>query len=261
MIKKHYIDTDKGQIHYRERPGKSGRTVVFLHQTASSSAMFEKIMQGLPGNARMVAFDNPGFGGSFDPESVPDIRFLAQILQQAAENLGISEAHLVGHHTGASIAGELAFTWNAVKSVAMIGPLALTAEERNLFSSKFSFGFHPDAKGEYLTATWEYLDSIGASASLELQHRELLDTARAHEGRVQTYNAVWRQDFEALLLAIKQPLALFCANDDILHQAWQRAVELRPDAFTSEIEGGNFEPDNDPSGCISALTRFWNERT
>ena len=46
MIKKAYADTSGGQCHYRYQSGISD-PIVFLHQTPSSSQMFEAIMQRL----------------------------------------------------------------------------------------------------------------------------------------------------------------------------------------------------------------------
>jgi len=42
MIRKGYVDTSGGQCHYRYIEGQ-GTPIVFLHQTPSSSLMFEKL--------------------------------------------------------------------------------------------------------------------------------------------------------------------------------------------------------------------------
>ena len=67
MIRKAYVETPDGQIHYRVKEG-SGTPIVCFHQTASSSAMFERFMAAYPGPEPVYALDTPGFGGSFDPK-------------------------------------------------------------------------------------------------------------------------------------------------------------------------------------------------
>jgi len=48
MIRKGYVNTSGGQCHYRYIKGR-GTPIVFLHQTPSSSLMFEKLMYALEG--------------------------------------------------------------------------------------------------------------------------------------------------------------------------------------------------------------------
>jgi len=60
MIRKAYADTSGGQCHYRYQNG-TGDPVVFLHQTPSSSQMFEAIMVRLQDHST-YAIDSPGFG-------------------------------------------------------------------------------------------------------------------------------------------------------------------------------------------------------
>ena len=135
----------------------------------------------------------------------------------------------------------------------MIGPVPLTQQEREEFREHFSTPFSPDTDGNYLTVTWEYLKGLAGeeAISLELHHRELLDTVRAYNGRYLTYSAVWDQDFTELYQCIKAPILLMCARKDVLWPFFDRAVEMRPDARTAEILGSNFEPDQDPDGVLT----------
>lgn len=41
-IRKAYVDINDGQLHYRYADGPDGTPLVFFHQTASSSAMYER---------------------------------------------------------------------------------------------------------------------------------------------------------------------------------------------------------------------------
>ena len=79
---------------------------------------------------------------------------------------------------------------------------------------------------------------------------------RAWRGRAQAYRAVWAQDWASLYLAVRCPLLLLCAEDDVLHPYFARACELRPDAVSRELLGANFEPDLDVEGTRAALVEF-----
>ena len=70
-VRKAYVDTRFGQIHYRYlAAGNSDAPVVFFHRTPVTSASFVPVMEGLAGWRPMVAFDTPGFGASFTPEQL-----------------------------------------------------------------------------------------------------------------------------------------------------------------------------------------------
>lgn len=257
MILKGYANIVAGQVHYRRQHGP-GLPVICLHQTASSGAMWVKVMEQMSGERPFVALDTPGFGGSFDPPRLPtSIGAYAEWLLEAIDALGIGQFHVLCHHTGACIAVEMvARQPERLVSVAMIGPVPLTEAERNEYRKYYSSPFEPTADGEYLKTTWDYLRGLGAHGDLALHHRELLDTARAYMGRFMAYTNVWRQDFTTPFMAIRAPLLLMCAEDDVLWPYFGRARELRPDADHAVLKGANFEPDLDPQGVAAAYRSF-----
>jgi pimeloyl-ACP methyl ester carboxylesterase len=259
-LRKAYADCTGGQIHYRHvgGPATGGDTpLVFFQQTASSSAMYEQVMAGLAGTRPMFAFDTPGFGGSFDPQTQPTMVQYADWLLEAIDAIGLERFHVFGHHTGACIAVELGARHAArVASLMMVGPLPLTAAERHEFSLHFGAPIAPTADGSYLQQTWDYLAGLGAHADLNLHHRELLDTARAWLGRSMAYRAVWEQDWSSLYAATRCPVLLMCAGDDVLYPFFERAHAIRPEARTAVLKGANFEPDLDAAGTIAAIRSF-----
>lgn len=253
---KGYADSSGGQIHYYAMAG-GGTPIVFLHQTASSGKMYLEVMSRLAGDFPMYAFDTPGFGQSFDPVDMPSMPQYAAWIVEALDGLGIKNFHLFGHHTGSCVAAEICASHpGRVESCMMIGPVPLTKDEREEFRKHYSTPFSPDADGEYLKTTWDYLKGLGADSDLDLHHREFVDTCRAYEGRFKAYTAVWDQDFTALYEAISCPLMIMCAPDDVLMPYFERARELRPDATAVELAGANYEPDQDPDGTAKAITEF-----
>jgi pimeloyl-ACP methyl ester carboxylesterase len=257
-IVKAYVSIPEGQVHYRHVPGK-GIPVVFLHQTASSGQMYIKAMERMQGGRPLYAFDTPGFGGSFDPDPdlKPGIDWYVDCLHAALQGCGIKRAHIAGHHTGSCIAVELAARYpDMVQSLTMVGPVPLTDEERHAFSQHFGLPFQPTVSGSYLLDNWEYLRALGAAQDVMLFHREMADQLRAYWGRVQSYGAVWKQDFPKFYRAVACPIMIAAAEDDVLYPYLGRAAEMRPDARVLPISGANFEPDLDADTYVRGLEDF-----
>ena len=59
MITKGYANTPQGQIHFRTTGTLAGgqTPIVMLHQTACSSAMWEKVIAHIDGALPTIAFD------------------------------------------------------------------------------------------------------------------------------------------------------------------------------------------------------------
>ena len=76
---------------------------------------------------------------------------------------------------------------------------------------------------------------------------------RAKYGRVKSYLAVWDQDFTQYFQALQAPLAIMCAEDDVLWPFFGRAREMRPDASATIPTGANFEPDLDPDTVAQGI--------
>lgn len=250
-----YVDTPRGQIHYREKAGE-GIPIVCLHQTASSSLMYERFADLFPGPNPIIAIDTPGFGMSFEPADEPNMASYAEMVGAAIDALGLHEIHLLGHHTGASIGVEMAVSRPAkVKSLAMIGPVVLSAEERDQFRGIYPKDFIPKEDGSHLMQMWQYVRELGAD-DVRLAHREFVDTARAWAGHIRVYRQIWDQDFGALFAKVACPMLIMCSEKDVLWTLFARAKEMRPDAMAVQLPGSNFQPDEAPAELGHEMKRF-----
>ncbi|MBL0923097.1 MAG: alpha/beta fold hydrolase [Sphingomonadaceae bacterium] len=222
--------------------------------------MWIKTMERLAGTRPLYALDTPGFGGSFDAPAAdrPSMAQYARWLYEAIRDLGIGRCHLVGHHTGACIAVDMVSQQpDLAQSISLFGPVPLTAEERVEFSKHFGTPFTPVISGSYLLENWEYLRNLGAHADPMLIHREMSDQLRAWWGRVQSYNAVWDQDFAGMYQAIKAPLLIAAAEEDVLYPYLDRAKQMQPNANVLAVTGANFEPDLDADTVANGLKEFF----
>ena len=107
-----------------------------LHQTASSSKMFSAVMQAFvdercPYITQVFAPDTPGFGGSVHLNFDTTIEQNAESIYQALRSAGITECYLYGHHTGASLAAEIAHRYpEFVCGLILHGPPLLETSEQ-----------------------------------------------------------------------------------------------------------------------------------
>ncbi|MBL0923104.1 MAG: alpha/beta hydrolase [Sphingomonadaceae bacterium] len=257
MIKRRYADCRDGQVHLREAGPADAPTICFFHQTASSGVMFEKVMERLAGRFRCLAFDSPGFGQSFQPQSIPDMRYMADRMLEAISDLGVDHFHACGHHTGGCAALEMACAEPArVQSLTLIGPVLVNDTEKAEYKKIFVKPFEVEATGAFLQTAWDYLKLIGAAATVELHRREMVDHLIAHRTMPMAFTAVWNQDVESLYRAVSMPLHIMCSKDDVLWPLFERAGQIRPDATQSVVGGADFQPDLDPETVAAALEKF-----
>lgn len=257
MIRRRYADCRDGQIHVREA-GSAGLPVIcFFHQTASSGAMFEKVMGQLHDRYHCFAIDTPGFGQSYQPESMPDLRYAADRMLEAIDDLGIERFHACGHHTGGCAALEMPSAYpGRLASLTLIGPVLVNDAEREEYKKTFVKPFEVETSGAFLQTAWDYLRMIGAGANVELHRREMVDHLIAHRTMPMAFGSVWAQDTAALYREVDVPLHIMCSQDDVLWPLFERAGQMRPDAAQTIVGGADFQPDLDPEGVASALSEF-----
>lgn len=262
-IIKGYVSFSDGQLHYRYAVGRGIVPSIFLHQTASSSAMFSAVMERLDDVGSMYAFDTPGFGGSSRPSVKPDVSYYVQSLLEGIEALGIKEFNLFGHHTGAAIACQMAAEHpDKVRRLGMIGPVQLTAEERSGWYETAIKPLQIDQSATHLEQVWQRvtnLDSqpIAYPVSAELATREAIDTLIAGDRWHEAYEAVFSQDFPAFLSKVRCPILMVCGDGDVLYPYFRRACEARPDAKAIELQAGAYVLDQEPDVMADLIRNFF----
>lgn len=259
VVKKGYADIEDGQIHYRRTHCSSmDSTIVLLHQAPSSSRMFEPALESFTGQFDAIAPDIPGFGFSYTPWAVPAIVNYSRVLWHFIDALNVESFHVVGHHTGASIAVEMAAERpNRIDSVSLIGPPYLSDSEREQRLAELDEEvIEPpiDDTGTYLLDHWHLFDDEGDD--LTEQHQLVVDSLLARGTWVRTYRAVWKQDFPALFDDISVPRMIMSSRDDALWEGFLQARDAHPEVRAVELDGGNYEPLFDVEGFTNALTSF-----
>ena len=101
-----YADTSFGQLHYAEQG--DGPVLLLLHQTPRSWDEFRELMPLLAAGHRVLAMDMVGFGASAKLPAPQTIELFARGAWELLNALGIEHAAVLGHHTGAAVALEMA---------------------------------------------------------------------------------------------------------------------------------------------------------
>ncbi|KAK9772643.1 hypothetical protein SCAR479_10694 [Seiridium cardinale] len=264
LIRKAYLDTKYGQLHYRYAISSDTHkgTIVFLHQSATSSASLVKLVDQFSSQGyACYAPDMPGFGQSDDPpdfavEEIKSLgtRWYVELYVWAFSELGLSNFHIIGHHTGASLATEMAaIKPEVVKSICLIGTSVMTAAERAEMKARFFDPFNkPVPDGSHLQKTWDYVAKLGGDGDLEVHQQAAIDHIRAWKGRNQIYGAIWDQDKEKYIKEVKCPVIAMCAKDDVLWPYFRHIRRVREDIPMVEIKGAAYSPELDVEGVVAA---------
>lgn len=224
-IRRDYIDVDDLQIHFRSLGDKTLPTVLFLHQTPSSSAMYERLMTGMAGRFQVLAPDTPGFGNSDPVREELSIARLADIMLKMLDRMGIADCFVFGHHTGASIAVQLASQApGRVQAMALSGPTLLTEEQQRSLPEAAS-PFPVATNGGHLQSMWQRLRVKDPAAAPALSQRELLSAFACGDAYQASYRAVCAQDFSNLLQDIHCPVLVFAGDADPLKGAVSPTIE------------------------------------
>ena len=115
-----YADTTRGQVHYASC-GRDAPAVLLLHQTPRSWDEYREVLPLLGRTHRSIAMDTIGFGRSA-PAPDHSIETYADVAVEFAQVLGLARVTVVGHHTGALVAIEV-----AVRAPGLVSGLVLSS--------------------------------------------------------------------------------------------------------------------------------------
>jgi pimeloyl-ACP methyl ester carboxylesterase len=95
-----------GKIFYNDIG--SGKTIVLLHGYLETSEVWDSFAGKLAGNFRVITPDIPGHGKSGIFDEVHSMEFIATVLKELLDDLGINKVFMTGHSLGGY--ATLAFT-------------------------------------------------------------------------------------------------------------------------------------------------------
>ena len=259
-IRRGYLDLAHGQVHYR-RAGKPGAPLlVLLHQTPSTSEMYEPLMAALADRFDLFAPDTPGFGQSDALRGGFSIASAAAALGSAVRRIHKHACYWFGHHTGAALALQVAATRpEQVARLAMSGPCLLDDALKKALPQRAAH-VPPAADGAHLKTIWDRIVAKDADAPLLIRQREALAGIDAGEAYAQAYTSVCEVDTEAQLKALKCPTLVFAGTNDPLYGQLDAARKLIKKGKKAEIKGARtFVCERETAQVAGLLGEFFGE--
>ena len=253
-----YIEGQWGLMHYRQRG--EGAPLLLQHQTPWTSLQYANAAPLLAEGRQVIALDTPGYGESDPPPAPPTIQDYADAIPEFLNGLSLGRVDVLGHHTGALIAGAFAARHpERVNRLILHGAPVYDADERAERLGKTHFDQTPKPDGSHFVDYWTLLQRvIGANADLSGLHMGVLSFYLNGELEWYGHTAAFKYDFAADVPTLKGPALIVSNTADMLAQHAERLRALRPDFEYAEIPNGSSnivfdEPDRWAAPIISWL--------
>jgi pimeloyl-ACP methyl ester carboxylesterase len=257
-VRRTYIDGPHGQIHLRL--AGQGKPLLLLHQSPLSGGQFQAVLPLLAhAGFAVAAMDTPGFGQSDRPSAPVGIKGYADCIPAVLGALGWGKAHVLGHHTGASIAASFAAHYpGQVDRLVLNGLALLSAEERAHFATFRFAPLEPKADGSHLIAAWnQRLAASPGWTLLPAMHRYVTEMLANPDYFHWGFEAAFAHDLGADLMAITAPSMIFSNTGEDLYPSSKRAHGLRADFKFAALEGGTHDiVDEQPEAWVAAVAGF-----
>jgi pimeloyl-ACP methyl ester carboxylesterase len=261
-VKKGYVDLPLGQLHYRT--AGSGEPVLLLHQAPMSSEEYVGMLPLLAPHCRAIALDFPGHGDSDNPPREFEIEDYARVTVDFMDAMKIQQATIVGHHTGAVVAVEMAVAYpQRVSRLVLSGCPVLDAETWQEHLSRPGFRNRPlDAEGELVKHVWGVYRSLSGHPDPQQWLGPFLLGMKSRSAPYDAHHAVARYPIKARLGLIKCPTLLLSGSRDMFYGDLESTRRLIPGATAGVVEdGGVFVAREQPERFAAAIVQFLKGRT
>jgi pimeloyl-ACP methyl ester carboxylesterase len=241
-VHRRFMDTPDGQIHYVT--AGTGRPVLLLHQTPRSWDEYRDVIPILANERRVIAMDTIGYGESYKPPGRSDIEDYARGAAALLDGLGVASTAVVGHHTGAVIAMELAVSRpNQVEQLVLSACPFVDSADRD---RRQRTGGHrvdhvePKPDGTHIAELWQIRQKFYPKDRPDLLTRFVADALRAGEKIREGHGACSRYRMEEKIGRVRCPTLVTWGTQDPF-AAPQGEVVARhiPGSRVSPIEGGS----------------------
>lgn len=233
-----YFDCRFGQLHVHTARPPSGAAPHFtpllcFHQSPQSGRVFLEVLKDLGRDRFVYAPDTPGYGESDAPTSPPDIADYADAMGDLLDQLGHMPVDLLGYHTGALTATELALARpQQIRRLVLIGLPLVDQSFIDAFNSKpWPVPMTMDAS--FVSAEWNRsVQWAGPGMTLPLIMRGFVDKLKAGDKSFWGGRAAMRARFHEKLPRVTQPILAIGPKDDL----WEISARAE-----GQIQNGRFE--------------------
>jgi pimeloyl-ACP methyl ester carboxylesterase len=261
QVERAFVKTRFGRIHAAITG--AGFPVLLLHQTPRSWNEYRDVLPRLGADFRAIAMDTLGFGDSDPPEGDPSIETWASAAFALLDALGVSKAAVVGHHTGAVIAAEMAAATPDRVSVLVLSacPFVDAARRAKHQGMRVIDEVEPRSDGGHLGELWARRQPFYPAGDIDLLQRFMIDALRAGHMAVEGHRVVNRYRMEDRLGQIRCPtLVLAPTGDPHVHPMAPRVAGAIAGSILREVSGGMVPlPDQMPEAFAGLVRSFVRE--
>jgi pimeloyl-ACP methyl ester carboxylesterase len=204
----------------------------------------------------VIAVDTPGYGASDPVPAQPEISDYAAALAAVLDELDIAKAIVVGHHTGALIAVEMAAANpERVDRLALSGPIYMDAGTRARLRPLFE-QWRIQGDGSHLKKKWDAMQAWLPRP--DLVQRFVVDIFRAGETSEQGHLAAANYRMEDRLPMVHCPGLLIFGTRDVFAPTEQAAPfrhALRP-CREATLDTGIFPANEAPDDFAKVLLDY-----
>jgi pimeloyl-ACP methyl ester carboxylesterase len=240
------------QVHYRHA-GAGGVPLLMLHASPGSSKQMERLGDALAATRHVLATDRPGNGDSPAlPLAQPEIADYARAELMFLDALGLGTIDVLGSHTGACVAVEMAILApGRVRRVVLDGIGLFSDDDVAAYLANYAPPMQPDLAGSYLTWAFQFCRDqilffpwfdkrtetargLGLPPAQAL-HNVVVEVLKSLQTYHLGYQASFRYPAQARLPLLRQHVLAVAAPDDPLHRHLAEAVRLIPQASTQTV--------------------------
>lgn len=254
-----FVQTQSGRIHVAT--AGQGFPVLLLHQTPRSWDEYRDVLPILGQSYRAIAMDTLGFGDSDRlPASENSIERWATGAFDLLDALGITRAAVVGHHTGAVVAMEMAASHpDRVAALVLSSCPYVDAARRAAHEGKRVIDdVRHMASGAHLVELWQRRQPFYPQDDIDLLERFIVDALKAGELAAGGHQVVNRYAMETRTPRISSPaLVISSTNDPHVFPVAPRVAQAIAGSRLIEIQGGMVPlPDQMPEVFAQTVEQF-----
>ena len=263
-----YARGPHGLVHFHDsaglaKPAAGELPLLLLHQSPASGRQFESAFRPLVRrNVRYVAIDTPGFGFSDPTPSFPKLEQWASSFVAVMDHLGIEQADVLGHHTGALNATEVALQFPArIERLILNGPLPLEDAERAAwleFCRTEEIPYHEKPDGSHMTKLFGIRYGFATdTVPPGTVTRYIAETLGGLGPFWYGHHAAFRYDHGASLPKIQHRTLILTNTGDQIYEHAKLTHRMRPDFAFTALEGGGIDVvDQLPDAWTEAVAAF-----
>jgi pimeloyl-ACP methyl ester carboxylesterase len=214
-IDRQFVPIRSGCIHIAS--AGQGFPVLLLHQTPRSWDEYRDVLPLIGARYRAIAMDTAGFGDS-DPLPAADntIERWAEVAFDLLDVLGLQQVAVVGHHTGAAVALEMAASRPERVSALVLSacPFVDAPRRATHHGKRIIDEVERKASGEHLTELWQRRMPFYPPGDIALLERFIADALKAGHLAVEGHRVVNRYAMETRTPLVTSPTLVIAPTED-----------------------------------------------